>query len=172
MPCFAQPCYYTTTVSVCQGVFQKFFQLFSCLFPSRSGSARTVYHILSRLSRGFSKVFSTFFAVPFRSVSSRCPLGHPLLDSLHIIALSFPFVNRFLQSFFTLVKVAGLHKFGHGFCAPCPINSQFVSHTGECAGSVMLIFHAFSPSKRQSAFCAMTPTRPVGGRSTTKVWTN
>ena len=109
-----------------KGFLKSFFNFFSSLFSSRSGSARTVYHILSRLSRGFSKVFSTFFAVSFGL--SLC--SSLLRDSLHIIALLLPFVNRFLQSFFTLEKVAGLHKFGHGFCAPCPISVSFCPRSG------------------------------------------
>ena len=71
--------------------FSTFFQeLFSTVFP-RCGSARLLYHTASRLSRGFSKVFSTFFVIFFGAVSQ----GVSLADSLHIIALLPPFVKRF-----------------------------------------------------------------------------
>ena len=106
VPCFAQPEHYITSFPICQGVFQKFFKNFFQPLFSRSGSARVLYHILSRLSRGFSKVFSTFFVILFEAVSR----GRPLVDSLHIIALSFSFVNRFLQSFLGLELRADSHK--------------------------------------------------------------
>ena len=148
VPRFAQPDYYITSFPICQGVFQKFFKNFFQPLSSRSGSARVLYHILSRLSRGFSKVFSTFFVIFFEAVSR----GRPLVDSLHIIALSFPFVNRFLQSFLSLELRAGLHKQRASQLCNLPNTCQFLSQTGECSGSVTLIFHAFSPSMRQSAF--------------------
>ena len=85
LPSFGQPDYYITTVSICQEVFQNFFQVFFVLFFPRSGCARIVYHTLPRLSRGFSKVFSTFFAVSFRCRLSlpfcRVPVWQPLFDS-------------------------------------------------------------------------------------------
>ena len=148
VPRFAQPDYYITSFPICQGVFQKFFKNFFQPLSSRSGSARVLYHILSRLSRGFSKVFSTFFVIFFEAVSR----GRLLVDSLHIIALSFPFVNRFLQSFLSLELRAGLHKQRASHLCNLPNTCQFLSQTGECSGSVTLIFHAFSPSMRQSAF--------------------
>ena len=110
------PEYYITSSRVCQEVFQKFFQLFSCFF-----------------SQG-------------RSRSSL------LSSDSHIIALSFPFVNRFLQSFLSLELRAGLHKQRASRLCNLPNKCQFLSQTGECSGSVTLIFHAFSPSMRQSAF--------------------
>ena len=76
-----QPVYYTTFPFACQGVFEKFFEVFfeglskgfwnrfflpsACVrlvfsAPSFSG-AWLLYHFLFRLSRGFSKVFRSFF---------------------------------------------------------------------------------------------------------------
>ena len=106
VPRFAQPDYYITSFPICQGVFQKFFKNFFQPLFSRSGSARVLYHILSRLSRGFSKVFSTFFVIFFGAVLR----GACLVDSLHIIALSPPFVNSFFESFFGLEKEAVIYK--------------------------------------------------------------
>ena len=84
---------------------KSFLRNFSQPFAS-GGSARLLYHTLSLLSRGFSKVFSTFFVIFFEAVSR----GRPLVDSLHIIALSFPFVKHFLTSFSGLAQKARLYK--------------------------------------------------------------
>ena len=86
--------------------FQELFSTFSYHSPARRRSARVLYHILLRLSRGFSKVFSTFFVILFRG----CPRGVFLVDSLHIIALLPPFVNRFFESFFGLGSSLVCHK--------------------------------------------------------------
>ena len=68
-PRFARPVYYITSVLICQGVFEKFFKNFSWFFRTKpqplGGSARLLYHIFLILSRGFSKVFSTFFVIFF-----------------------------------------------------------------------------------------------------------
>ena len=81
MPRFARLAYYSTSFSFCQGVLQKFFQLFSRLFRAAlnfGGSARLLYHISFHLSRGFSKVFSTFFVIFCLAAVH----GVPLVDSL------------------------------------------------------------------------------------------
>ena len=77
VPCFSRPDYYTTSLSVCQGVFEKFF-------------------------KNFFVVFFAFISPPF------CD---QLVVSLHIIALSFRFVKRFLTSFFGLELSAFCHKY-------------------------------------------------------------
>ena len=143
-PRFSRLDYYTTSFPICQGVFQKFFKNFFQPLFSRSGSARVLYHILSRLSRGFSKVFSTFFVIFFEAVSR----GRPLVDSLHIIALSFPFVNRFFESFFGLEKEAVLYKRRAWFLYTMPK------------------YQCFSPSNRRKS--RSDPTFFRGGRSNGK----
>ena len=119
---FARPDYYITSLSICQGVFQKFlsffqnfFQLSKPLFSNPRRSARLLYHILLRLSRGFSKVFFNFFRDSFSRLSSALALGDRSLtaqlpDSLHIIALLPSFVKRFLTSFFSLGASLVWHK--------------------------------------------------------------
>ena len=112
-------------------VFWKFFEFFSAAFarfrfPFRiSRCALTLYHIFLILSRGFSKVFQLFSwysvvlfprlgasirrfnlsLVCAALVDSRC-----LVDSSHIIALSFSFVKGFLESFCGLAVQALLYK--------------------------------------------------------------
>ena len=93
------PDYYITTLFVCQEVFEKFFKNFSRDFPGLFGSCSlrkatcVLYHISFRLSRGFSKVFSTFFVIFFRGcVSVRCI--HTLVDLLHSCA---PLLDRCLR---------------------------------------------------------------------------
>ena len=74
-PCFAQPEHYITAFCFCQGVFQNFFQVFfdffQAAFPSTFSERMwsTLYHIHPSLSRGFSKVFSTFLWSPVRCLS-------------------------------------------------------------------------------------------------------
>ena len=116
MPRFARLAYYSTSSPFCQGVLQKFFQLFSRLFRAAlnfGGNARLLYHISFHLSRGFPKVFSTFFSWYFVSPSfavSRSLTACCLVDSLHIIALHPPFVKWFLQSFCGLGALAVWHN--------------------------------------------------------------
>ncbi|MBQ3507932.1 MAG: hypothetical protein IJA91_05210, partial [Clostridia bacterium] len=89
---------------------KRFFEIsfgnFSLPF-SVGGSALTLYHSLPSLSRGFSKVFSTFLQYS----ASPSLHGYPLLDSLHIIALHPPFVKCFLSSFSGLAVWAILHNY-------------------------------------------------------------
>ena len=152
VPRFAQPDYYITSFSVCQGVFQKFFKFFQKLFSTAFQPERKCLSIIPHplvFVKRFFKSFSTFFKVFFARRRSRSSL---LSSDSHIIALSFPFVNRFLQSFLSLELRAGLHKQRASRLCNLPNKCQFLSQTGECSGSVTLIFHAFSPSMRQSAF--------------------
>ena len=92
-----QLAYYITSLSFCQEVFQKFFQLFSRYFVS----------------------LSRFGASIRRSVSPRSCA--PLRDSLHIIALRLPIVNPFFRTFLTLVRVAVWSNFAVCFCLICTI---------------------------------------------------
>ena len=56
-----RPLYYITFSSVCQEVFQKFFKFFQTAWLAASPDATCIlYHTFSRLSRGFSKIFSPF----------------------------------------------------------------------------------------------------------------
>ena len=82
-------------------------------FFAAFGATWLLYHILNRLSRGFWKVFSKIFAVFLlvRQPVVRAAVRQPLFDSLHIIALLFPFVNRFFESFLSLETIAVCHKY-------------------------------------------------------------
>ena len=97
-PRFARPVYYITFRFVCQGVFQKFFQLFSRLFRSvplafRRKCPTIISHLFSFVKR-FFKSFSTFFRDFFR--------GSFLSESdPAIISHLFSFVKRFLKVFST-----------------------------------------------------------------------
>ena len=110
---FARPDYYITSLSVCQGVFQKFFKFFSRTFFNlceplnflAEKCPSIISHSLAFVKR-FFKSFFNFFVILFGAVLR----GACLVDSLHIIALSFPFVNRFLQSFCGLGSSLVCHK--------------------------------------------------------------
>ena len=104
---------------------KSFLRNFSQPFAS-GGSARLLYHTLSLLSRGFSKVFSTFFAI-FRLAVLQPAFCDPLFHSLHIIALSFSFVKHFLTSFLSLEDWAFPHNQLLPICALCPIYRSSVA---------------------------------------------
>ena len=134
---FARPVYYITSVLVCQGVFKKFFEIFFKFFSQPLASPAEVFDIISHLFpfvKRFFKSFLTFFVIFCRDILSCCSpdsLIHPavlsparvrssltaccLVDSLHIIALSFSFVKGVFISFFTLEFLAFCHKFGVAF---------------------------------------------------------
>jgi len=62
-PLVAEPDYYITTVSVCQGFFQTFLKFFQIYFFNPLelpvlGATCLLYYILFRLSRGFLKKVS------------------------------------------------------------------------------------------------------------------
>ena len=152
VPRFAQPDYYITSFSVCQGVFQKFFKFFSKTFSTAFSAGEEVPEHYTTSSRVCQEVFQKFFQLFSCFFSQGRPRSSLLSSDSHIIALSFPFVNRFLQSFLSLELRAGLHKQRASRLCNLPNKCQFLSQTGECSGSVTLIFHAFSPSMRQSAF--------------------
>ena len=112
VPCFAQPDYYITTVRICQGVFQNFFKFFSTFFKpfSLTPCRADVKHIISHSVHFVKYLFKSFFNF-FRD--SLCAVLFAVarsVDSLHIIALSFSFVNPFLTSFFGLELQATMHK--------------------------------------------------------------
>ena len=128
-----------------KGFLKSFLKFFSSSFRNLSPARRkclTLYHISFRLSRGFSKVFSTFFVIFCRDILSCCSpdsLIHPavlsparvrssltarcLVDSLHIIALSFSFVKGVFISFFGLDVRALIHKSTDVLCAYCTKSS-------------------------------------------------
>ena len=114
---FARPDYYTTSLSLCQGVFQKFFKFFSRtsfnLFLPLAIPAEKCPSIISHslaFVKRFFKSFFNFFSRSFCEAVLRSRSWRPLVDSLHIIALSFPFVKRFLTSFFSLGASLVCHK--------------------------------------------------------------
>ena len=62
--------YYIIFFAVCQGVLQKFFWFFSTFLLLSLDATFILYHILSRLSRGFWKVFRSFFRFALFNVLS------------------------------------------------------------------------------------------------------
>ena len=106
MPRFAQPDYYITSFPICQGVFQKFFKNF--FQPLLAGAEVPEHYTTS--SRVCQEVFQKFFQLFSRFFARRRSRSSLLSSDSQIIALSFPFVNRFLQSFLSLEKVAGVYK--------------------------------------------------------------
>ena len=122
VPCCAvslrQPIYYTTFFSVCQGVFQKFFEVFSELhfslwfdsptsqeavsFCSLVLGARLLYHFSFRLSRGFPKVFSDFFSSVFWKpflLSVGLDFSWVLFSSACIVYHFFPLLSTPFRNF-------------------------------------------------------------------------
>ena len=139
---FARPVYYITSVSVCQGVFEKFFENFFKFFSHPLANPAEVFDIISHLFpfvKRFFKSFSTFFVIFCPAVFEL--LIHPavlspahvrssltaccLVDSLHIIALSFSFVKGFFISFFGLEVRALIYKSIDVLCAYCTKSPLF-----------------------------------------------
>ena len=142
-PRFARPVYYITFASICQGVFEKFFKKFfvdlsNRFLNSSCGSARLLYHIFLILSRGFSKVFSTFFVIFLgRSSFQKRPT---------IISHLLDFVKRFLKSFlktfswFPRGSVPGPLAFGlRG--ASRSVLAYYSTSLGNCQGVFRKFFH-------------------------------
>ena len=61
MPCFAQPCYYTTSLSVCQEVFQNFLKSFFAALSSVRKCFDIIPHTFPFV-KGFFKSFFNFFS--------------------------------------------------------------------------------------------------------------
>ena len=111
-----QPCYYSTTFSVCQGVFQKFFELFSIFFLKPLGyrlhcapalsSACIVYHTLSPLSIPFSQLFSLcYFSQPIVILYSFC------LSILYIVLKNRCDAAAFTPIFSFILLLSAWHKY-------------------------------------------------------------
>ena len=106
-PRFARPCYYSTSLSACQGVFQKFFQK---LFPSLPLSQRcfeSIPHPLSFVKR-FSESFSLFSR--FLSVVSPPSFGQP-----RYYTTPLPFCQHFFVEFLRFGDSVKAHKCLSGF---------------------------------------------------------
>ena len=82
--------YYIIFFAVCQGVLQKFFEIFYSLFCSRL--TRPLYYIIFFCV--CQEVFEKFFEV-FSLRAFRCSLAH----SFNIISYPFDFVKPFLRIF-------------------------------------------------------------------------
>ena len=113
--------YYTTSLSLCQGVFQSFFKLFSpaCLSLA-CRSERPVYYITSRsVCQEVFESFFKFFRGSFRTTSlsrTACILYY------FFLALSIPFCIFFhLFSVFSCLTCPAMQN--HVF-HPCPISRQ------------------------------------------------
>ena len=140
---FGQPDYYITAVRVCQGVFQNFFKFFSTFFkPLSLGLFRAdVRHIISHSLSFVKRFFKSFFNF-FRdslcavSVSVARSVTAQLFHSLHIIALRSPFVNGFLESFFSLELQATMHKQGASRLCNLP-NKWLISIPNKGVGRVL-----------------------------------
>ena len=88
-------------------------------------TAYLLYHFLFRLSRGFSKVFSSFFGNLFAALVNRSchPLKRffllPLFGRSIIIALFALFVNSFLHKKMHKIRLFPTHEFTY-FHSPSP----------------------------------------------------
>ena len=112
-----QPIYYTTFRSVCQGVFEKFFEVFSNLFPFSphrpffSGIRTPLPERLiiippfspfvKWVSKSFLKFFRFFSWHPWFERS----IQRPFCGSFDSIPLFPPFVNPFLQISFSFCMI-------------------------------------------------------------------
>ena len=99
-----------------KGFLKSFLKNFFHSLPSRfavpvnlSQKCPTIISHPNRFVKGFCKSFFNFFVI----FSRCCPPGTcaPLVVSLHIISLHFPFVKRFFPSFSTLESIAFCHKY-------------------------------------------------------------
>ena len=103
-------------------------------------TAYILYHILSRLSIPFSKVFSLFFKVFFIRFMRSYPAA--FLGSFIIIPLSSRFVNPFSETFLTLAALSMCTVFAPKNCARCTTERR--------ASCIRGYFTIFSPSKKKS----------------------
>ena len=105
VPRFARPVYYITFRFICQGVFQKFFQLFSWLSVTRLSLrlfGGSVWHYIT-FSRFCQEVFQKFFQ-PFSWYPVRRAWLSASQIGLRIISHLLDFVKRFFKSFFNLFR--------------------------------------------------------------------
>ena len=104
-PRFARPVYYITFRFVCQGVFQKFFQLFSWLSATRLSLrlfGGSVWHYIT-LSCVCQEVFQKFFQL-FSWYSVRRARFSASQIGLRIISHLLDFVKRFFKGFFNFFR--------------------------------------------------------------------
>ena len=95
---FTRPLYYIISSRVCQGVFQKFLSFFEALpeaLASVLDATFILYHILSRLSRGFRKFLEILFSTPLRTLYC-----FALAHSYN----SIPYLPRFVKGFFEFFR--------------------------------------------------------------------
>ena len=94
--------------------FLSFFVFFQAVFLDSLQSGCEAHYITfgSLCQVPFQKFFQLFFVISCAPSRFRlpAPLTAQLFHSLHIIALSFSFVNPFLTSFFGLELQATMHK--------------------------------------------------------------
>ena len=104
LPRFARPCYYSTSGSLCQEVFENFFWKFSAAFCLGRKCLDIISHSLPFVKRFFKSFFNFFRDILCAVFLSFSAARRPLVDSLHIIALHSPFVKHFLTSFSGLAQ--------------------------------------------------------------------
>ena len=120
---FARPCYYSTSVSLCQEVFENFFWKFFAAFCLGRKCLDIISHSLPFVKRFFKSFFNFFRDILCAVFLSFSAARRPLVDSLHIIALSFSFVKGVFISFFGLDVRALIHKSTDVLCAYCTKSS-------------------------------------------------
>ena len=93
LPRFARPCYYSTSVSLCQEVFENFFWKFFAAFCLGRKCFDIISHSLPFVKR-FFKSFLTFFVI-------FCPaVWQPAVAQLAYYSTSLPFCQALFDKFF------------------------------------------------------------------------
>lgn len=115
-PRFARPCYYTTSVPICQEVFQNFFKSFFHL-PSLSAEVPEYYTTFQTLCQ---EVFQKFFQKTFSwSLPDACP-RFPFGQLAYYSTFGFLCQGGFRIFFEFGQSLCFEQKFGQDGCAPCP----------------------------------------------------
>ena len=113
VPFFAQPCYYTTSLPPCQGVFQKFFQLFSKPLLAAACGQLAYYSTTGKVCQAFFCKFFHFGGHSNMSQECRC-----VFCAIYTIASKSPLdksrllaINDLFYSFKKLIH-ATIQTFG------------------------------------------------------------
>ena len=105
-PSFGQPDYYTTSSTVCQGVFQNFFEIFCGIFSHRLAVLRPgaevpdYYITLSRICQEVFQKFFQLFCDMFRLAVPHKAAQCPVVSQLAYYSTFIPFCQHLFAKFF------------------------------------------------------------------------